>query len=85
MNKDDSLSRAEALDTKNSFCVIAPAGSGKTEILIQRILKLLSFADRPESILAITFTRKAADEMIDRIIRVLKVLLTMNNQLKNMN
>ena len=72
MNKDDSLSRAEALDTKNSFCVIAPAGSGKTEILIQRILKLLSFADRPESILAITFTRKAADEMIDRIIRSLE-------------
>lgn len=68
----DSTERTRALDPTNSFIVQAPAGSGKTTLLVQRYLKLLAHVNSPEEIIAITFTRKAAFEMKNRIITALK-------------
>jgi ATP-dependent exoDNAse (exonuclease V) beta subunit len=67
----DLAERRRALDPAHSFIVQAPAGSGKTGLLIQRYLKLLTCVNDPEEIVAITFTRKAAGEMRERVIEAL--------------
>lgn len=64
----DSAVRATAIDPSRSFIIQAPAGSGKTELLTDRILALLATVNRPEEIVAITFTRKAASEMHARVL-----------------
>jgi len=56
-----------ALDPRRSVVVEACAGSGKTWLLVSRIVRLLLEGVQPSQILAITFTRKAAQEMQARL------------------
>jgi ATP-dependent helicase/nuclease subunit A len=70
--------------------VAASAGTGKTYLLVTRIIRLLLNEARPEGILALTFTRKAAGEMRNRLHDRLRLLATVTDdtlrtELRNMD
>jgi ATP-dependent helicase/nuclease subunit A len=68
----DNDARAFAEDPAENVVLEASAGTGKTSVLVRRYINLLSRGVDPANILAITFTRKAAAEMRERIVRELR-------------
>ena len=64
--------QARASDPKASTFVSANAGSGKTHVLVQRVIRLLLEGVAPEKILCITFTKAAAANMANRVFNELR-------------
>ena len=63
--------QGRASDPRNSAWVAANAGSGKTHVLAQRVIRLLLQGTRPDRILCLTFTKAAAANMSERVLRTL--------------
>ncbi len=59
--------RRAVLHERGHLIIIAGPGTGKTHTLVHRIIHLVQAGERPESMLAITFTNKAAEEMRQRL------------------
>ncbi len=73
MNKsiDPTNKQRQASSTKHSVWVNASAGTGKTKILVDRLLRLLLEGIDIDKILCITYSKMAAQEMIHRLMRIL--------------
>ena len=70
--KELNPAQLEAVKSKDgSILVIAGAGSGKTKTLTYRVARLIESGIKPENILLLTFTKKAADEMLNRAVMIL--------------
>ncbi|MDB5985496.1 MAG: ATP-dependent helicase PcrA [Nevskia sp.] len=69
----DAGARAAALDLSRHVLAVAPAGSGKTGLLVQRMLAALATVDEAEQVVAITFTNKAAAEIRARVLKALQL------------
>src|SRR5687767_3461998 len=67
----DARARRLAVDPRRSVALEASAGTGKTRVLVDRYVRLLEAGVAPRNILAITFTRKAAAEMRQRVMATL--------------
>ena len=75
MTTNANMDPLQAADPAHNASVHASAGTGKTWLLVTRIIRLLLAGARPDSILAITFTRKAAAEMQQRLTERLRELM----------
>ncbi|GKQ54145.1 double-strand break repair helicase AddA [Bradyrhizobium sp. Ce-3] len=71
--------QARASDPKASTFVSANAGSGKTHVLVQRVIRLLLSGVPPEKILCITFTKAAAANMAERVFTTLGHWVTLDD------
>ena len=67
----DAQARVRAVDPTRNVALEASAGTGKTRVLVDRYVALLLAGAKPRNILAMTFTRKAAAEMRQRILHEL--------------
>ena len=71
--------QARASDPASSAFVSANAGSGKTHVLVQRVIRLLLDGVPPEKILCITFTKAAAANMAERVFTTLGHWVTLDD------
>src|SRR6201992_814421 len=71
--------QASASNPAASSFVSANAGSGKTHVLVQRVIRLLLSGVPPEKILCITFTKAAAANMAERVFTTLGHWVTLDN------
>ncbi|MGA7995522.1 MAG: double-strand break repair helicase AddA, partial [Bradyrhizobium sp.] len=71
--------QARASDPASSAFVSANAGSGKTHVLVQRVIRLLLDGVQPEKILCITFTKAAAANMAERVFSTLGHWVTLDD------
>src|SRR5438309_5707208 len=71
--------QARASDPTSSAFVSANAGSGKTHVLVQRVIRLLLNGVSPERILCITFTKAAAANMAERVFTTLGHWVTLDD------
>ncbi len=76
----DKFDYPVACNPNNSVIVSACAGSGKTWLLVARMVRLLLAGAKPQEILALTFTRKAAQEMRDRLCGLLEQFSQMTDE-----
>ena len=79
MRTQQALQIATVCDPQRSVVVSACAGSGKTWLLVARLVRILLTGESPRSILALTFTRKAAQEMRERLYQLLQSWTTLSD------
>jgi len=73
LSKLNSEQKEAVLHDKGPLLIVAGAGTGKTTVITQRIVNLIeNELAKPEEILAVTFTEKAASEMEERVDRLLE-------------
>src|SRR3954469_9091001 len=71
--------QVRASDPAASAFVSANAGSGKTHVLVQRVIRLLLSGVPPEKILCLTFTKAAAANMAERVFSTLGRWVTLDD------
>lgn len=79
LSEQANQAQRDASDPFISSWVSASAGSGKTKVLTDRVLRLLLVGNAPESILCLTFTKAAAAEMSNRLLKILRKWLALSD------